>query len=54
MSSSNLITLLTYENTNLQEDLIFYKSQNFDFRAKIQDLEDEMRILKQKLEKYTA
>jgi len=50
----NLVTFLKDENANLQEDLMFYKSQNVDFRVRIQDLEDEMRILKQNLEKYSA
>ena len=53
MSNSDLNTSMKYENTNLQEDLIFYKSQNLYFRTKIQDLEDEMRTLKDKLKKAT-
>ena len=54
MSNSGSNTSLKYENSNLKEDLIFFKSQNFDFRAKIHDLEDEMRILKEKLKRAIA
>jgi len=54
MSNSDLNTSLKYENINLQEDLLFYKSQNIYFLGKIQDLEDEMRVLKEKLMKLTA
>ena len=41
--------LLKNENISLEEDLIHYKGVNVDLRAKIRDLEDENRILKEKL-----
>ncbi len=41
--------LLKNENISLEEDLTHYKGVNVDLRAKIRDLEDENRILKEKL-----
>jgi len=52
--SNSVNTSLKYENVNLQEDLIFFKSQNIYLHGKIQDLEDEKRVLKRKLVKFTA
>jgi len=54
MPNSDLKSSMKYEHVNLQEDLIFFKSQNIYLHGKIQDLEDEMRILKEKLVKFTA
>lgn len=53
MSDLNLNNSLKYENVNLHEDLMFFKSQNIFFRSRILDLEDEMRVLKEKLRKST-
>ena len=50
MINRNSITILKYENIQLKEDLIHYKGVNVDLRSKIQDLEDENRALKDKLE----
>ena len=49
MTNNDLTTLLKKENIYLEEDLIHYKGVNVDLRAKIRDLEDENRILKEKL-----
>ena len=54
MLNSDLNASLKYENLNLREDLVFYKSQNIYLHGKIQDMEDEIRILKEKLEKFAA
>ncbi len=54
MRGFNRVDSLQYENTNLKEDLMYYKSRNIDLRTKVQDLEDEMRVLKAKLKKFSA
>ena len=51
MTNNDLTTLLKKENIYLEEDLIHYKGVNVDLRAKIRDLEDENRILKEKLQR---
>lgn len=51
MTNNDSITLLKNENISLKEDLIHYKGVNVDLRAKIRDLEDENRILKEKLQR---
>ena len=49
MINNDSTTLLKNENISLEEDLIHYKGVNVDLRAKIRDLEDENRTLKEKL-----
>lgn len=49
MINNDSTALLKNENISLEEDLIHYKGVNVDLRAKIRDLEDENRILKEKL-----
>jgi len=44
-------SILKYENIHLKEDLVHYKNVNIDLRARVRDLEDENRALKNKLEK---
>ena len=51
MTNNDSTTLLKNENISLEEDLIHYKGVNVDLRAKIRDLEDENRILKEKLQR---
>lgn len=54
MINNDSTTLLKNENISLEEDLVHYKGINVDLRAKIRDLEDENRSLKEKLIRLTA
>jgi len=53
MIKNDSTTLLKNENICLEEDLTHYKGVNVDLRAKIRDLEDENRSLKEKLIRVT-
>ena len=48
------VSALQHEKAQLQEDLIYYKGLNIDLRARIQDLEDEKRLLKERFEKLMS
>lgn len=50
MSKPKSITPLKQKNTQLREDLMQYKGENIDLRRRIQDLEDEIRVLKENSE----
>ena len=48
------IIALQHENAQLMEGLIYYKGLNIDLRARMQDLEDDKHLLREKFEKLTA
>ena len=52
MPNINTPHTLKLKNKQLEEDLIYYKNLNFDLRAKIKDLEDENRALKERIRNY--
>ena len=51
MSKFDLIGMLKHENTQLLEELVNYRAEIANLKAKIQYLENEQKALKKKFEK---
>ena len=51
MSKFDLIGMLKHENTQLLEELVNYRAEIANLKAKIHHLENEQKALKKKFEK---